>query len=341
MREIVNRKPHGSLGTLLMAVLLLITFAVGSLGVDFMHMLAVKNELQNGVDAGALAGAQDLWTDLVKAEEHAFRITAANKADGKLIANTSPKTTVQVLVVPPTVVRPGSVRVDASMEIRHLLAPMIPRWKDTIRATAVAGTSGSLVTLFGDNYPFPLAVSASGGQNGPQLIDMEIGDSYTLYINSQQYKNAGWTSFSEDSANRNYIQGAIDQALGIEQQAPGYIPSVSIGDFISLNNGVMGQMQLGNSPYYEALLDPNRPPLILPVVEDAPTAMNQRSKVIGFIGFRVTSILRSGKDGGGGGGVVEALVGTIVRPQVRGTSGDPTGSEPINQLAIGPVQLIR
>src|SRR5688572_19789845 len=77
------------------------SLAIGAVAVDFSHMLAVKTELQTATDAGALAGAQDLFSDLDNVERHALEITARNQADGKPVSNDTPDTIVTVQVVPP------------------------------------------------------------------------------------------------------------------------------------------------------------------------------------------------------------------------------------------------
>lgn len=52
-RKVSSKK--GSLASVTLIIGVLVAFILGALGVDFMHMLAVKEELQNATDAGALA----------------------------------------------------------------------------------------------------------------------------------------------------------------------------------------------------------------------------------------------------------------------------------------------
>jgi hypothetical protein len=223
---------------------------------------------------------------------------------------------------------------------------MFGRLSDTISVVSIAGTTGNLAQLYADQA-FPLAVSIDtiprdNNVNGLPLNSRGVGDTFTLYINSQQVKNSAWTSMSTDqAASKSYIQKAIDQALGLAKIVPGYIPAITIGDPINLNNGVMGQMQLAKSPYIEALTNPNAPVLVLPVIEGDPS-FNSNRPVVGFVGFKVTSVTTSNK-----GGIVETITGTIQRPQINGLSGpplnlvaNPNDNNVLAQFTPGPIQLI-
>lgn len=339
-----TRSARGSLGAVMLAGAVLIVLLISVLAVEFAHTLAVQNELQNSTDAGALAGAHDLWTDLANCEANARAVTAMNKADGHAVVEGVSGTRVSVQVTPPTPLTPGSVEVAASMPIRHLIAPLLGRFTDVVSATSVAGTSGQLFQLF-SGQGFPLvpsltAVPRQNGVDGTPLYQRRLGDTVTFYINSQQVKNAAFTSFTESSANANYIKSAISQALGLSPEIPGFIPAVSIGDEVNLNNGVVGQQELAKDPLLSALTAPDRV-LVLPVITGDP-AFNQSRPVVGFIGFQVTSVTF-----GQGRGIVETITGRLVAPQVNGMSG-PAGNtgDAFNDAALqsfvpGPIQLIR
>ncbi len=342
-----QRNARGSLGALLLASLLLITVALGALAVDFAHMLAVRNELQNATDAGALSGAQDLWTDVSSATSDAYTVTGYNRADGRIVANQSPGTAVNVTVTPPVGFSgPGTVQVDATMQTSNLFASFFGRPTETISVTSIAGTTGNLFQLYADQA-FPLAVSLdavprSNNVDGTPLNQCKIGDTVQFYINSQQVKNAAFTSFTVQPASASYIQSAVEQALGLAPVIPGFVPAIAIGDQINVNNGVIGQKKLAKGAELQALLDPSRPVLTVPVVTGDP-ALNQSRPVVGFVGLRVTGVTL-----GNGGGVVETITAVLERPQVKGMSGPPLdiaggglNGTALNNLVLGPVQLIR
>ncbi len=146
------------MGALLIAALILCSLAIGALAVDFSHMDAVRSELQNAVDAAALAGASDLVNNPDQAETHAIEVAAANTADGRPLTNDGAGTTVSVQVTPSTGSDPGEVEVSASITVEHLLAKIFGRNSDTLTARSTAGGGNSIVSLSG-NQAFPLAVS--------------------------------------------------------------------------------------------------------------------------------------------------------------------------------------
>ncbi len=323
----------------MLVALILIVVCVGALATDFAQMLAVKNQLQNALDAGALAGGQDLWTDVAKAESNAFAVTAQNVADNRRVSNQSPGVKVQVAVTAPVApATPGKVVVDGTIQVRNILGGILGRHYDTVTAHAAAGTVGKIQTVNADQA-FPLAVSydsvpANFGAPGKPLSAMQVGDIMYLHFNAQKYKNAAWTSLTHPKTSPSYIDPGINQAIGLEPVIPGYLPSVSIGDQINLTNGVIGEKDLAKSPRYNALIDPDRPPFVLPVIEGEPP-FNQSRKVIGFIAFKPTGVIL-----GKGGGPVETLIGTLERSQIRGVSGPGSTTPGATSLLPGPIQLI-
>lgn len=284
------RSQFGLLGGPMLAVCILIAVCLASLAVDFGHVGMVRTELQNACDAAALAGAQDLYTDPDGASTRALLIAAGNRANGLTVSSSSPGTTVTVDVTPPAGLLAGQVEVTASMRIRHLLAAVFGRFEDVITARSVAGGS-SLLRRLNAGKGFPLAVSLEApGPSGWALRDLRPGDTIDLNINSQQQKNAAWTSFTVDPPNSRYVSDAIDYSLGLSTSGADrfLIPPVKIGDSVNLINGVSGQASLGRpTPQNAALVA--APTLILPVVTDLPP-MNRSSQVVGFVGVDVTSV---------------------------------------------------
>lgn len=329
-----SRTCRGSLAGVILACVALIVLMIGCLAGDFCHVLAVQNELQNAADAGALAGAQELWIDVAKCEPVARQISGANLADGRAVRDGG-DVTVTVRVDPPNPPASyGKVTVDATMQIRHIFAGVIGRWFDELKVHAAAGTTGKLYQVYADQM-FPLAVEESRGNGGLPLATSQVGDVIQLTLNSQGNKNAGWTTLTKRPANARTAWDMIDQRLGLESEIPGFTPSVSIGDDIYLLNGIMASNRLTRGEYMSRLLDPQRPPLILPVVGGDP-AMNQTQKVTGFIALRPTNFVfhQSGAE-------IANVYGRIERLQINGMSG-PAGPSTLmsSSLQPGPIQLI-
>ncbi len=328
-KKLSIRSETGSLASVLMSILFLIAFIIGALSVDMGHIQLATEQLQNATDAAALAGGNDLWTSPDTAEQSARAVCAMNIADAKSVSSSTPGVTVDVAVVPPTNNTPGTV------EVSHICSLIFGRSSDVINVRSVAGTAGTLDQLF-FGQAFPLAVSIDAVPNGGSALqEHKIGETVTFYINSQQVKNAAFTSFTVKSANANYIGDAIEQALGLAPTEPGFIPSVTIGDDIYLSNGVLGRKILARQPNMDAFL--NSGPFVLPVISGDP-AYNQTREVIGFIGFKPTGV-----SFGNGHGIVETLTGELVFVQVRGISGAGSGLMPgaLASSALGPIQLIQ
>ena len=152
------RNQRRSLGTLLLAVIIPISFGIGALALDMAHYSAVKGELQKAVDAAALAGAASLVEEPEKCEDHALVVAEMNSADGRAVSNLSDSTTVTVEVMPCTDTDVGYVKVTANMAIRFMFAPIFGRESDLITTTSRAGTYGTLTQIAAD-HAFPLAVS--------------------------------------------------------------------------------------------------------------------------------------------------------------------------------------
>ena len=152
----------------------------------------------------------------------------------------------------------------------------------------------------------------AGSYVGP-LSNAKIGDSVTFYINSQQYKNACFTSLTEKNTNANWITNAIDESLGLQPKNSVDIPGVKVGDTIYLDNGVTGQKRLASNPQYQALL--NAPVLYLPVMQGDPP-YNQSRICVGFIAVHVTGVTINQS-----GGMVESLTCTILKGLASGTTG--------------------
>jgi len=341
-KERLARSQSGSMMAVMFAMMVIIGLGLGALAVDFSHMLAVRGELQNAVDAAALAGAQDLAQNSDQCESDALAVAAINKADGRAVSNNSANTAITVLVSQAGPSDPGTVEVTAQMRVNHLLASIFGRSSDVVSVTGTAGGTATNKTING-NQAFPLAVSIDAvprdnNVDGTPLYARGIGQSISFYINSQQVKNAAFTSFTQSSANANYINKAIDQALGLVDPVAGFIPSMNVGDYINLSNGVIGQKRLAQGADLNALLA--QPLLILPVISGDPS-YSQSRPILGWIGVKLTGVTVDQK-----GGVVETITGTLIKTMVKGesgptgTTGNPVYDAAIQELSVGSVKLV-
>lgn len=87
------RKNQKGAVIVLVAVLLILFLGIAALAIDVYHLYVVRNELQNAADAGALAGARELYLDDGTAVNPAANSIAYNTA----IQNISEKTPVELI----------------------------------------------------------------------------------------------------------------------------------------------------------------------------------------------------------------------------------------------------
>lgn len=341
------KRSAGQMGSLLMLALVVMVVIFGALALDVAHFVQARKELQVAVDAGALAGAVHLTNeDTTQAEQEAFTVTAANRADGVSVSNSSPgvRVLVQVVPSPPTQPEDGTCTVMAEKVVSHALSPIFGRHSDRASASATASGRGGIIRL-GGGQAFPLAISidttpdkeVEGRENVKPLKDLHLGDTMMIDIGSQKVKNAAFTSFSESSANANYINSAIDEALGLTPKQDVVVPPIAVGDSINLNNGIVGQKTLASGERLAALQ--SAPFFVMPVIVGDPP-MNQSAKIIGFVGIQVLNVTTGKK------GIVETIVGKIVKPVVVGVPGDPPPDVPgqyreiVTEIAPLSVHLI-
>lgn len=323
-----NRSEKGLMGTVLIIPVILMALIFGSMAMDVAHVVAVRQELQSAVDAAAMAGAQSLSTDSASVERHAREVCRLNYADGTAVDDSKTPMDVSVTVVPSTVTKPGTVRVTAEVVSSNLMAKIFNNHTTRVRASALAGGTGPLAQMNGSTL-FPLAVSLDDSRrslNYRPLNEMHVGDTFELVINSQQYKNAAFTSFSDPNTNANWIKAAIAQSLGLPSTTSVTIPPVKVGDQINVANGVLGQKTLADDPYYSALA--GEEVIYLAVVEGS-VPFNQSRALKGFVGVKVNTITVNHK-----GGVVEKLSVTIKKPVSTGLEGAVSGSTTLSTAAL-------
>ena len=329
------RSNTGQLSVLVLVLLIAALIALGSLGVDIAHIVCTTEELQTAVDAGALAGGPHLSAaDKTQAIAEALAITASNKADGSIVSNNVPGTNVTVVTTDATTNTGGTITVSAQKRINHLFAKIFGRRTDIVFASATAGGMGD-VTQAPSGTTFPIAISIDaatqvGGAQAP-LMAFQPGQVFTMYFNNKGDINATFTSFTSGSANVQYFNDAMSEALGITHSNPAVIPSISVGSIINLNNGEGGYQAMSHEYYSKVMTAPY---ILLPLIQGPPN-LNQSAAVIGFVALKVTGI--SKRNG------VPSMSGIIVKPAVLGRSGDaPTGTytQALKNLSPSTVRLI-
>jgi len=330
-RTRTGRSNTGSLGLLLVCAAVMIAMMLGCIALDVAHVISVVTELQNATDAAALAGARDIDIDDELAEERSLRAAALNLADGRPVSNDVLDRSVWVRVKRTDRLSPGFVEVRATATVYHILARILGRPSDTVSTTAIAGPSGT-ISYVKANRAFPIVVSIDAiprndGSNDKVLNRQRLTDTLTLYIDSQDTKNAAFTSFAEQPYKYDYLRTIIDRALGLPASGPGSIPPVKIGDKLHLSDGIVGQRHLAGNAQYAWLL--SKPVVILPVIVGYPQQLNE-AVVVGFVGARILSAEMNYERG-----VVETLKIRLIKnvPQVISGNIPVTGSV-TNDLAL-------
>jgi hypothetical protein len=318
--------------------ILVIVVGLGAFATDISHNVSTRTELHNATDAAALAGGYDLIQTSTEnqASNDAYQTAEENSADGKLVSNNSPGTWVDVQILPGALPIAQQCQVQAQTHINNIWAKIVGHDTDPVGEVSTA-TGYSAITAIKKDSMFPMAVSIDQpSQDGTMLWQHKVGDTVTFYINSQGYKNASYTSFTTKNTNAQWINKAIDSALGLNP-VPGLIPAVAIGDGIYLDNGVSGTKDLTTGVANQALINDSN--LVMPVIQ-GPPAYNQSRPVVGFIAVQIFKV---GKNNGNGN--VLQFQAKIVKGIVKGTPGTPPpiGYTQMNSALItlspGTVQL--
>lgn len=319
-----QRNQQGTMGMLIPCAILLAILGVGAFSSDIAHNVTVRAQLQSATDAAALAGAASLVDPETAplASYNATKLASLNQADGLSVATTNPNTSVDVQIDTSVAGEHGTCRVTASQPIQNWLAAMFGHSTDTVSVTSTAAASSTVGKIAG-NIMFPLAVSLDAVPSTRTISQLPLsalkpGDTFYIYINSQQIKNGGFTSFGVKDTNANWLNDAIDQSLGFNSPQANFIPPVEMGQPIYLMNGVAGQKKLANDSRLSALKAKDS--LVLPVVEGAPS-FNQSRPVIGWVVVQV-----KGVEVNQSGGEVETIEAVITHAAVRGEKGDILGT---------------
>jgi hypothetical protein len=230
--------------------------------------------------------------------------------------------------------------VDAQQKIGNVFAKIFGHASDNINTHSQAIAYRS-VTGINPNTGFPLIVSVdTTNGNSKPLYKLGLGDSFDIYINSQQYKNAAWTSFLNKNTNADWLKNAMQMGLGLSPMQSGVFTGIDVGQEASMGNGVMAQKALAGGSELNALIDPDAQ-FVIPVMTGDPP-YNQSRTVVGFVTIKVTGV-EINKSGG----EVEVLHAKLVKGVVKGTGGLPevSGKTPIDsalkELSPGTTQLVQ
>jgi len=312
------RQEKGSFNTLILGLLLVAGYGMAAMGTDIAHLVSAKAQLQNAVDAGALAGARDLLKlnpssqDKTNANTDAFAVTAANVADSTSVSNQTPNTTVSVSINAGA--QPFTVTVQATRQAKSLLAAIFGAPSEPVSTKAVAETAIG-VKAVSPNQLIDIAVSLDWAPpKGPQagraletyLADPP-GQQFTVDLNSQQSKNAAWIKDWGPFANPEIFFGTTPVQLdnGVRAVA---VANLSVGDTI-----------------------------LLPIIMGAPP-YNYQTPVIGVVSLQITQFHWP-----------QQITGILVTPIVRGIPGqpflspppDPQGQQYLTQFAPRAIQLVQ
>ncbi len=273
--------------------------AIGAFAVDIMHINAVQSELQKACDAGALAGAQDLWeysTLPGNPPARALTVTGLNLADGQFVSSLSPNTTVTATVTTvPTNSTGGEVQVVASMGVDNIFAKIIGQPVVTVTCQAKAGQSGKVKrAAVGETFPIAISVDAVG-VDGSQLWQHVQGDTITM----EWHTNVCWTAFTSHNAS------AVGNCISdYKHPETGTVPSVTVGTAVDCTNGVQASNLASMSSMIGKVIN-------LPVITG--TSFNANNNVVGFVSLKVTGVTGSGAG--------TQVTGTLVNSMINGESG--------------------
>ncbi|HEY9789781.1 MAG TPA: pilus assembly protein TadG-related protein [Candidatus Obscuribacterales bacterium] len=334
-----NRERRGSLIVLIPAVVLIAIIGIGAFAMDVSHNVTVRTELQNAVDAAALAGAQDFkdastWPSV---DADALQVAQQNTADGRNVSNSTSGASVTVQSQTPGQNNsPGECQVGASMQITDLFAKLFAHNNDTIDVTSTADYWNTVNSIEA-NQMMPIAPSLDDTSQGPALSSKKLGDQLTITIKPSG-GNAAWTSGTMTHPSTTVLREALDVALGLAQPTPGANPAmVADGTTqIALTQGLHNGVDLSAAPY--AGLIEGKQYVVLPVITGSNPYVQSRV-LMGFIAMKVTSI-STGPDS-------LTLNGTLVKGLVKGAGGmlpnagvsDPT--QTLSQLSVGTVKLVQ
>lgn len=310
-RKGAQRSNTGSLYAVGFVAAIPLMIAIGAFSVDTMHYNAVQAEVQRAADAGALAGAMELWqygSHPQAPGDTAKLIAGMNDADGKPVSTVSGATVDGTVEVIPTPTVGGQVRCTVQRPYKNLFATIFGNGGATITCSALAGPLGSAnVASYGGL--FPLAIANNIRPDGPDSDKKafnektKVGDSVYLEF----HKNIAWTGFDVHNAKAvdDFIKGYMKPGA-----SPKASPPVPLGGDINVTHGI----QASNVKDIEGFTAKGTEPgdiLWMPVVDESVDLKQGDYKVIGFVGLEITKLVNNGAN--------SYLVGKITNSTFRGT----------------------
>ncbi len=285
---------NGAVAIITAVVLVFVLLGIAALAVDIGRQSSAKNELQNAVDAAALAGAVELAKDgYAEVETQAVEAAERNIVDN----------------IPPT---PSSVDIGYWSESEFYTD------NDTLNAVRVTVEDHEIGSFFAPLFGMSQSVSATAtavvGPAGaverliPIYITEDVAEEfdeemiYKKFGSDDPAGNWGLTSFFET--------GVADHGEWFED---GYPELVSTGDDINIQTGTGGVQ-----PYRSEVIALEDETVIVPVVEELDEEGHQQSKVVGFRAVEVISVDVSGA----GSEIVVSYVEEIVPGELDFGAGD-------------------
>lgn len=142
----------------MLAAVVLIVVLICSLAIDTSQITYIRCQLRAVADAAAIAGAQDLSSDISKCDQHALSVANDYLRNALKVDPDDGVTSVSTVVTPPGPDELGKVRVTVHMTVKNIMLAIINRPLDDVTVSAVAGGLGRITRHSGFKL-FPLAVS--------------------------------------------------------------------------------------------------------------------------------------------------------------------------------------
>lgn len=338
-----QRSKEGVLGTPMLCVGVLVALVIGASCIALAHVSLVRTQLQDAADAAALSGAANLWSAPDQVESAALKIARANFVDGQRVHSGSPGTEIRVVSFPGDDAHPGWIKVQASRRVEFMCGGLCGLPKSSVISTsALSGTAGRVTTVNKDQL-FPLALSIDAKPMDRTIAERPLsahclGDSIALLTNAQQTRNVSFTTFFHPANDAEYLRASLQQALGLKQIGAGFVPKVTVGDTIYLNNSASGTHFLALGDQGGALS--RHPVITMPVIKGNPQ-YEERATVIGFVSARVEGFTLNPA-----GQELNSLNVRLVKGLVRGStkplpgSDDTAVDDALAELSTGIVKLL-
>ena len=278
-----NKKKQDGVTLVLVAILLLLFIGFAALAIDVSHLYAVRNQLQNAADAGALAGARILFNNDYSINEDALDVAEEAAEKNKAMAEGGTKSVEVIHSETASEVEFGHWSFGSTTDLKKGFYPadsvpespyniigidedVLDADKDYINAIRLvarrkASPAVSFFARIFGHESFELSATAVGyrgfaGNLVPGEADLPIvipksklGD-LSLGFMTTSGDTLWWTDFSQPAAN--VSQQSITDIIQDEDN-PGQNPNpLILGETIGINNGQIDNAFSGN---YTDLMD--------------------------------------------------------------------------------------